>query len=90
MKFSIARLCGGKALMVSPDEDLGIDMERAADVLSSIGEMKENDDMMMVVSWNGMEITVYPQGKIMFYPLSDRETAVKYASDILAMLPRSA
>jgi hypothetical protein len=86
MKFSIARLCGGKALMVSPNIDLGIDMEKASSILSDVGEIKENDDLMIVMLWNGMEVTVYPQGKIMFHPLSDRETAVEYASRFLAML----
>ncbi|MCL2712948.1 MAG: hypothetical protein FWD37_06750 [Methanomassiliicoccaceae archaeon] len=72
--------------MVSPDIDLGIDMGNAASVLSGIGEIREKDDLMIVMSWNGMEVTIYPQGKIMFHPLSDRETAVKHASYFIGIL----
>jgi len=30
-----------------------------------------------------MEVTLYPQGKVMFHPLSDRDLAVEYAAMIL-------
>jgi len=86
MKFSIARLCGGKALMVSPDTDLQIDIKNAASVLSGIGVIKEKDDLMIIMSWNDMEVTVYTQGKIMFHPLSDRDTAVKHASYLIGIM----
>ncbi len=39
--------------------------------------------MILVLEWNGMETTLYPQGKIMFYPLEDRDLCIRYASDIL-------
>ena len=42
--------------------------------------------MMLVMSWKGMEVTLYSQGKVMFHPLSDRDTAISYASEILGML----
>lgn len=69
--------------MMSPVNDLGIDMGKAHSVLSEIGEIKEEDDMMIVLNWNGMEVTFYPSGKIMFHPLDDRETGIRYATDIL-------
>lgn len=86
MRFSITRLCGGKALMVSSNTDLGLDMVKSANLLSDIGEIKENDELMIVMTWNEMEVTIYPQGKVMFHPLSDRETAVKYATELLGIL----
>ena len=89
MRFSIARLCGGKALMVSPADDLGIDTKKAADVLSGIGVVKENDDSMIIMSWKGMEVTVYRNGKIMFHPLSDRDAAVEHAAYLLRSISGS-
>ena len=38
---------------------------------------------MLVSQWGEMEVTVYPQGKVMFYPLADKEKAVEYATDII-------
>lgn len=88
MRFTVSRLCGGKALMVSSTADLGIDMDTANGVLSGYGEIKDSDDMMTVMLWNGMEVTFYPQGRIMFHPLGDADTAIRYANEIIGkMLP---
>lgn len=83
MRFSVNRLCGGKALMMSSVDVLDIDMGVALEVLSSIGKVTQNDDLMIVMEWNGMEVTFYPQGKIMFHPLENTEEATHYATDIL-------
>jgi len=86
MRFSISRLCGGKALMLSSASDLRIDMDSAMSVISCIGDVREHDEMMIVFLWNGMEVTFYPQGRIMFHPLEDADTAVGYATDILGKI----
>jgi hypothetical protein len=86
MRYSITRLCGGKALMAAPRDPMAIDLDHAAVVLGSAGLVKAHDDMMLVMSWKGMEITLYSQGKIMFHPLDDRNTAILYADEILGML----
>jgi len=72
--------------MVTPREPLGIDTERAAEILSPDAEIKSADEMMLVMSWKGMEVTVYAQGKIMFHPLDGRDDSVAYANEILGVL----
>ncbi|MDR0334398.1 MAG: hypothetical protein LBH69_00725 [Methanomassiliicoccaceae archaeon] len=86
MRFSITRLCGGKALMVAPRDTVDIDLRKAAGILSDIGVIGSADDMMLTMSWNGMEVTVYAQGKIMFHPLDSRDDAVAYTNTLLEML----
>jgi len=86
MRYSVTRLCGGKALMVSPRDHPEIDMIKAAETLSSAAEIKSGDDMMLVISWKGMDVTIYSQGKVMFHPLDDRDAAISYANEILEML----
>jgi ribonuclease HIII len=86
MRFSVTRLCGGKALMAASREPTEIDMDKAADVLSEIGTVRSNDGMMLVLSWKDMEVTIYQQGKVMFHPLDDRNTAITYANEILSLI----
>ena len=86
MRYSVTRLCGGKALMVTPCERISLDIVKISDALSKVGDIAKTDDMMLVMSWKGVEVTVYSQGKIMFYPVDDRDVAVSYANDILSML----
>jgi len=86
MRYSVTRLCGGKALMAAPRDRIDIDMEKAPDILSKKGEIKSAEEMMIVMSWKGMEVTVYANGKIMFYPLDSRDDAISYANEILGAL----
>ncbi len=83
MRFTITRLCGGKALMAASKDDLDLDMDKAEAVMCQRGEIKSKDDMMLVSQWGEMEVTVYPQGKVMFFPLADKDKAVEYATDII-------
>ena len=87
MKFTTARLCGGKALMAISADELDIDMDAAAERIVSEGfPISTKDDMMMTFQWNGMETTLYKQGKVMFFPLEDKQLWIKYATQILESL----
>lgn len=87
MKFTTARLCGGKALMAISADELDIDMDAAAEKIISEGfPISTKDDMMMTFQWNGMETTLYKQGKVMFFPLEDKQLCIKYATQILESL----
>ena len=85
MKFSVTRLCGGKALMAASTEMMDIDLDRAAETLSADGftKKKNEDGLMLILEWKDMEVTLYPQGKVMYHPLSEKELAIEYATMIL-------
>ncbi|MCL2149090.1 MAG: hypothetical protein FWH47_07130 [Methanomassiliicoccaceae archaeon] len=87
MRFTTMRLCGGEALMAISADDLRLDMGRVPARLEGVGcAVRQSDDMMAVFDWKGMEATLYPQGKVMFFPLKDRSLCVRYATEILEML----
>jgi hypothetical protein len=59
-------------------------MEAAARKIEEEGlEITSKDDQMIVYKWNDMETTLYRPGKVMFFPLSDKATCIKYATEIL-------
>jgi hypothetical protein len=75
--------------MAIPADPMDIDLAEAAEALSSKGwSLIQMDGMMAVFQWNGMEVTLYPQGKIMFFPLDDRSLCIKYATEALGSLRR--
>lgn len=87
MKFTTVRLCGGEALMAVSADDLCLKMEEVSDRLERMGfRVKQKDEMMIIVDWKGMETTIYPQGKVMFFPLKDRSLCITYAAQILEEL----
>ena len=46
----------------------------------------QQDDMMVVFQWNGMEVTLYRQGKVMYFPLEDKALCIRYATELLESL----
>ena len=84
MKFTIARLCGGAALMAVPQEEIELDMAKAAEVIGQKGHLiKQKDEMMIVFMWDDMEATLYVQGKVMFFPLENKSQCIEYATSVL-------
>ena len=88
MKFTVTRLCGGKALMAASKDEIELDMDKAEEVMLRRGKIKSKDEAMLVAMWGEMEVTIYPQGKVMFYPLADKSKAVDYATDIIERIKR--
>ena len=87
MRFTTMRLCGGEALMAISAEDLRLDIEKVTARLEGMGHtIKQKDEMMAVLDWKGMETTIYPQGKVMFFPLKDRSLCIRYATELLEKL----
>lgn len=87
MRFTTARLCGGKALMAISADAMDLDMDSIAERLMSEGYgISAKDEEMMTFVWNGMETTLYRQGKVMFFPLEDKALCIKYATEILESL----
>jgi len=81
------RLCGGEALMAISADDLDLDIGKVSAVLEGMGcTIRQKDDMMVILDWEGLETTIYPQGKVMFFPLKDRSLCIRYATDILEKL----
>ena len=87
MRFTTARLCGGKALMAISADELDIDPAKAAAKFEAEGcRITQVDDMMAVFQWNGMEVTLYRNGKVMYFPLEDKSLCIKYATEMLESL----
>ena len=81
MRFTTSRLCGGKALMAISVDAMDIDMGRAVEILEKEGcIIKEGGDMYLVFEWTGREVTLYPQGKVMYLPQTDRAECIRDAA----------
>ena len=66
---------------------MDIDLSKAAEAISSRGlDITQQDEMMVVFQWNGMEVTLYRQGKVMYFPLEDKALCIKYATELLESL----
>jgi hypothetical protein len=86
MRYTITRLCGGEALMLIPRDLVGtLSLERIRDGFQRQGVPARMDGPMLIMNWEGMEVTVYEPGKIMFHPLKDRNRAIDHANTLFEM-----
>ena len=89
MRFTTARLCGGEALMAISSEVMDLDMVKARGVFESQGcRIKQSDELMLLFDWRDMEVTLYPVGKVMFFPLQDKSLCIRYATELLEQVRR--
>lgn len=87
MKYTITRLCGGEAMLLIPrDVKINLNLETVATNLSSQGMEVHFDDMMIIIKWMKMDVTLYESGKIMFHPLKDDRAGIAYANEIMDMI----
>ncbi|MBE6526603.1 MAG: hypothetical protein E7Z63_02380 [Thermoplasmata archaeon] len=87
MRFTTARLCGGQAFMAISADILDLDMEKAEEFLRKEGcEIVSRDEMMLVYKWEGKEVTLYTQGKVMYLPQTVRADCIRDATALLEKL----
>ncbi len=73
--------------MAVPQEGIDIDMDKASIIIENEGhDIKQKDEMMVVFMFNDMETTLYSQGKVMFFPLTDKSQCIEYATNVLKIV----
>ncbi len=73
--------------MAVPRKEIDIDMDRASSIIEEEGhDIKQKDEMMIVFMLNDMETTLYSQGKVMFFPLTDKSQCIEYATNVLKIV----
>ena len=58
MRFTITRLCGGKALMAASKDEMDLDMDKAEEIMLNRGKIKSKEGSMLVAMWGEMEVTI--------------------------------
>ena len=86
MRFKLLRLCESKSLTAVPQESVRIDLEKAAELLKELGFQVEDQGVMLIACAKGKEYTLYPNGRLMLQPASDKEEAKDMASRFYASL----
>ena len=81
VKNVFLRLCGGFSVMIRPDRDMDLDL------LSLKGIVPDKvSKAMMKFRWQGIEVTMYPSGGLIFYHFEDQDASERYAHEIWGAL----
>lgn len=81
LRFTVTRLCGGQDLVLTPERKIPIDCNRVFVQMKS-GYVRGAKDSARF-DWNGLMVTIYPAGSIMFSFFNNRVKAEEYARKIL-------
>ena len=82
LRFTVTRLCGGQDLVLTPERKIPIDCDRVFRQMKGPYTRGAKDSARF--DWDGIMVTIYPAGSIMFSFFNDRVRAEEYARQILA------
>ena len=82
MRFKLVRVCESNALAAVPQESKRYDLAEAAKALKIAGYSVDEQGVMIIARKGRAEYTLYPNGRLLFHPASDKEEA-KHAAEAL-------
>ncbi|MGN1044825.1 MAG: hypothetical protein ACI4Q9_02565 [Candidatus Methanomethylophilaceae archaeon] len=83
--YTLTVLCGGKSLMLVPRSPM--DLDPSVHVKGLGAEVMRASPEMAEFMYRDVKITLYSNGGLMFYHLSDADVAETYADEILSGAP---
>ena len=86
IRFTVTRLCGGQDLLLTPERKIPIDLDRVYAEMKSCYPRATID--FIKFDWNGLSLTLYPAGSILFWFFNDRPRAESYARQLLSEIVR--
>jgi ArsR family metal-binding transcriptional regulator len=86
MDFLTVKPCKYDAFEVVPKGNLSLDLDECELMLAGKGyEIISNPKVMLVVK-KGVEITLYPRGRLLIHPLHEKEEAESVANELYAAI----
>ena len=82
-RYAVVRLCGGMSIMLTPSCSVAILLDSAEE---TFGAIERAGDEFVKIKWKDVLITLYRNGSMLFYHLSDRRQAETYATEVLERL----
>jgi len=88
LEFLAVKPCKREAYEAIPKGKVSLDLDETERVLSAEGyEILSNPKVMLVVK-KGVEISIYPRGRLLMHPVSNREDAERIAKSLYHALGR--
>ena len=88
LEFLAVKPCKYDAYEAVPKRKISLDLDECERVLTNKGyEILSNPRVMLVVK-KGVEITIYPHGRLLMHPVNGKEEAELVARELFAALGR--
>ncbi|MGD1061202.1 MAG: hypothetical protein ABR879_07070 [Methanomassiliicoccales archaeon] len=86
MRFKLVRVCESNALAAVPQESRRYDLAKAAKALKDVGYSVEEQSVMLIARKGKIEYTIYPNGRLLIQPASDKEEAKADAESLYSTI----
>lgn len=88
MEFLAIKPCKFDAYEAVPKGRVSLDLDQCEKLLSAKGYEIVSNPKVLLVLRKGVEITLYPHGRILMTPVASRENAEQIAKELFAALGR--
>lgn len=86
MKFRVERICRTDSMSAIPMEHRRFDLPLSVIQLEEAGHKVESHELYLVVTVDGLDLTVYPSGRVLIHPLNDKSKAKELAQRLFVLL----
>jgi hypothetical protein len=86
MRFRVERICHTDSMSAVPLEKVRFDLLASAESIRKEGHAVEAQELYLVVGIENMDVTVYPSGRVLFHPMSDKKRAKELAQRLFALM----
>lgn len=86
MRFKLVRVCESNALAAVPQESKRFDLAKAATALKGAGYSVDEQSVMLIARKGKAEYTLYPNGRLLLHPASDKEEAKRAAESLYSAI----
>ena len=86
LEFLAVKPCKYDAFEVVPKQKVTLDLDDTEETLSKNGYQILSNPRVMLVVRKGVEITVYPRGRLLIHPVRDRDEAEQIAKRLYSAL----
>jgi hypothetical protein len=86
MRFKALRICQSKSFSVVPQEVVRYDLERAAVLLQEGRYEISPVEVMLITGKDGVEVTLYVNGRLMIEPARSKEEADRIAEAFYSLI----
>ncbi|MCG7844296.1 MAG: hypothetical protein MIO90_02560 [Methanomassiliicoccales archaeon] len=86
MKFRVERICRTDSMSAIPMERRRFDLPASVVSLEAAGHAVESHELYLVVDVDGLNLTIYPSGRVLIHPLNDKGKAKELAQRLFVLL----
>ena len=86
MKFRVIRICKSEAMSAVPQTPIRFDLDKSSLALRAHGYEVTENPVMVIAKKDGMEITVYMNGRLLITPATDKEAVKELAEGFYTCL----